>query len=126
MHPLKPPLEKHFKALGYTCKGGSGIFTLRRRTAGNHVVEVNLDVGTWSRHLTGHFHVYMPDFQIRLPMPASAEMHAMQCDIGDATRWEQLCENMAAFTAYLDREVVPEVEKVAGPAPDWFEAPEMR
>jgi hypothetical protein len=126
MHPLKPPLEKHFKALGYACKGGSGIFTLRRRTAGNHVVEVNLDVGTWSRHLSGHFHVYMPDFQVRLPMPASAELSAMQCDIGDAERWEKLVENMAVFTAYLDREVVPEVGRVAGPAPAWFEAPEMR
>jgi hypothetical protein len=125
-HPLKPALEKHFKLLGYTCKGGSGIFTLRRRTADNHVVEVELDVGTWSRSLTGHFHVYMPDFQIRLPMPASAELNARQCDIGDAERWEKLVENMAAFTAHLDREVVPEVEKVAGPAPAWFEAPEMR
>ena len=124
--PLKPALEKHFKPMGYACKGGSGIFTLRRRTAGNHVVEVNLDVGTWSRSLTGHFHIYMPDFQLRLPMPASAEMHARQCDIGDAERWEKLVENMAAFTAYLDREVVPEVEKAAGPAPSWFEAPEMR
>lgn len=125
-HPLKPALEKHFKPMGYACKGGSGIFTLRRRTAGNHVVEVNLDVGTWSRSLTGHFHMYMPDFQFRLPMPASAELRAMQCAIGDEARWEQLVENMAAFTAYLDREVVPEVERVAGPAPAWFEAPEMR
>jgi hypothetical protein len=124
--PLKPALEKHFKPMGYATKGGSGIFTMRRRTAGNHVVEVSLDVGTWSRHLTGHFHVYMPEFQIRLPMPAAAELHAMQCDIGDAERWEKLVENMAAFTRHLDREVVPEVEKVAGPAPAWFEAPEIR
>ena len=125
MSPLKPALEKHFKPLGYVCKGGSGIFTLRRRTAANHIVEVNLDVGTWSRHLSGHFHVYMPDFQIRLPMPAASDLKAMQCDIGDAERWEKLVENMAAFTAHLDREVVPEVEKVAGPAPAWFEAPEI-
>lgn len=124
--PLKPALEKHFKPMGYACKGGSGIFTLRRRTAGNHVVEVSLDVGTWSRSLTGHFHVYMQDFQLRLPMPVSAELNARQCDIGDAERWEKLVENMAAFTAHLDREVVPEMEKVAGPAPSWFEAPEMR
>src|SRR5579863_6530907 len=82
--PLKPALEKHFKPMGFACKGGSGIFTLRRRTASNHVVEVSLDVGTWSRHLTGHFHVYLPDFQLRLPMPASANLSALQCDIGDA------------------------------------------
>lgn len=124
--PLKPALEKHFKPMGYATKGGSGIFTMRRRTAGNHVVEVSLDVGTWSRSLTGHFHVYLPDFAIRLPMPASPELNARQCDIGDAERWEKLVENMAAFTRHLDREVVPEVEKVAGPAPAWFEAPEVR
>jgi hypothetical protein len=126
MSPLKPALEKHFRPMGYATKGGSGIFTMRRRTAGNHVVEVSLDVGTWSRSLNGHFHVYMPDFQFRLPMPASAELNARQCDIGDAERWEKLVENMAAFTAHLDREVIPEVEKVAGPAPEWFEAPEIR
>jgi hypothetical protein len=124
--PLKPALEKHFKPLGYVCKGGSGIFTLRRRTGENHVVEISLDVGTWSRHLAGHFQVYGQDFVVRLPMAASAELRAMQCDIGNAERWEKLVENMAAFTAYLDREVVPEVEKMAGPAPAWFEAPEVR
>lgn len=124
--PLKPALEKHFKPMGYTCKGGSGIFTMRRRTTGNHVVEVALDVGTWSRSLTGHFHVYVPDFAIRLPMPASAELRARQCDIGDAERWEKLAENMAVFTRHLDREIVPEVERVAGPAPAWFEVPEVR
>jgi hypothetical protein len=124
-HPLKPALDKHFKPLGYSCKGGSGIFTLRRRTAENHIVEVNLDVGTWSRSLTGHFHVYMPDFQIRLPMPASAELNARQCDIGDADRWNNIVENLAAFAAQLDREILPEIAKVATPAPAWFEAPEV-
>lgn len=89
-------------------------------------MEVSLDVGTWSRHLTGHFQVYVQDFVVRLPMAASAQLRAMQCDIGNAERWEKLVENMAAFTAYLDRKVVPEVEKLAGPAPVWFEAPEVR
>ncbi len=59
-------------------------------------------------------------------MPASSELSAMQCDIGDAERWEKLVENIAVFTAYLDREVVPEVGRVAEPAPAWFEAPEIR
>ena len=46
-HPLKATLERHFRPLGYSCVGGSGTFTLRRRTAANHLVEVFLDVGTY-------------------------------------------------------------------------------
>jgi hypothetical protein len=49
-NPLKPALERYFKPLGFSCKGGSGTFSLRRRTASNHVVEIDLDVGpgaTW-------------------------------------------------------------------------------
>src|ERR1700722_1184420 len=34
------------RPLGYDCRGESGSFTLRRRTAGNLAVELTLDVGT--------------------------------------------------------------------------------
>jgi len=33
--PRKPALERSFKPMGYSCKGGSGTFTLRRRSAAN-------------------------------------------------------------------------------------------
>ena len=122
-HPLKPALVKHFKPLGYACKGGSGTFTLRRRTPENHVVEVELDVGTWSRRLMAHFRVHVPDFRFTLPMPAAPGLTALQCSIGDAERWEKLVENLAALTTYLDREVVQKISEAAGPAPDWFDEP---
>lgn len=120
-HPLKPTLEKHFRPLGYSCQGGSGTFTLRRRTAEHHVVEVSLDVGTWSRHLIATFCVHVPDFRWRFPMPAAPGMTALQCSIGDAERWEKIVENLAALTLHLDREIVPEISATAGPAPEWFD-----
>jgi len=43
--PKKPMLERVFKPLGYTCRGESGSFTLRRRTAANLTVELQLDGG---------------------------------------------------------------------------------
>jgi hypothetical protein len=43
--PKKPVLERVFKPMGYTCRGGSGSFTLRRRTAANLTVELQLDGG---------------------------------------------------------------------------------
>ena len=58
--PLKPTLVEVFKPRGFDCRGGSGTFTLRRRTGANHVVDVELDVGTWSRSLTFMFHVHGP------------------------------------------------------------------
>ena len=124
MSPLKPALVKHFKPMGYSCKGGSGTFTLRRRTPNNHVVEVDLDVGTWSRNLKALFRVHVPDFQLTLPMPAAPGLKTFQCAIGDAGRWEMIVENLAALTAHLDREVVPEISAAAGPAPEWFDAPD--
>ena len=124
MHPLKPTLVKHFKPLGYSCKGGSGTFSLRKPTPEHHVIEVDLDVGTWSRRLTAFFRLHVPGFQLRLPMPVASGAQVLpQCAIGDAVRWEKIVENLAALTVHLEREVVPEVSKAAGPAPEWFDAP---
>ena len=47
--PLKPTIVEAFGPRGYDCRGGSGMFTLRRRTSTHHIVDVELDVGTWSR-----------------------------------------------------------------------------
>ncbi len=67
--PLKPTLVEAFKPRGYDCRGGSGTFSLRRRTTTNHVVEVELDVGTWSRSLTFMLHVHGPGFIATLMPP---------------------------------------------------------
>jgi hypothetical protein len=122
-HPLKPALEQYFKPLGFSCKGGSGTFTLRRRTVANHVVEVALDVGTWSHMVTAHFHVHVPGYRCTLPMPVAPGLDSGQYPIGDAERWEKIVANLAALGAYLDRQIVPEVDAAAGPAPEWFDAP---
>ncbi len=42
----KPVLERAFEPLGYTCQGDTGTFSLRRRTGGNLVVELALDVAS--------------------------------------------------------------------------------
>jgi len=31
--------------------------------------------------------------------------------------------NLAALASYLDSRIVPEIDAAAGPAPEWFEAP---
>jgi hypothetical protein len=123
-HPLKPTLERYFRPLGYSCKGGVGTFSIRRRTAANHVVEIDLDVGTWSRLVIAHFRVHVPGFCCSLPMPVAAGVDGGQYPIGDAERWEKIVENLAALSVLLDRQIVPEIDAIAGPAPDWFDAPD--
>jgi len=89
----KPVLVRAFKPLGYDCRGGSGTFTLRRRTSGNLTVEINLDVGTWSRSLTGFFKVHG-----LLPLPVSRRAAGGgQYPIGDEHRWQQIVANLAAL-----------------------------
>jgi hypothetical protein len=124
--PKKPALVRAFKPLGYDCRGGSGAFTLRRRTATNITVELELDVGTWSHSLTAMHHVIGLGFSTVLALPVSKRaMDASQYKIGDAAHWQKLVDNLAALVAELDRSFVPEIEAAAGPSPAWF-TPESR
>jgi hypothetical protein len=115
-----------FKPLGYDCRGGSGAFPLRRRTATNITVELELDVGTWSHSWTAMHHVIGLGFSTVLALPVSKRaMDASQYKIGDAAHWQKLVDNLAALVAELDRSFVPEIEAAAGPSPAWF-TPESR
>ena len=119
--PKKPVLVRAFKPMGYDCRGESGTFTLRRRTPGNLTVEINLDVGTWSRSITSGFEVQGLGFTARLPLPVSKRaMGGGQYQIGGAERWQQIVDNLAALVAELDRSFVPAVEAASGPSPEWY------
>jgi hypothetical protein len=119
--PKKPVLVAAFKPMGYDCRGGVGTFTLRRRTPGNLTVELDLDVGTWSRSLTASFRVSGLGFSALLSLPVSKRaMDRNQYKIGDANGWRQIVENLAALVAELDRSFVPAVEAASGPSPEWF------
>jgi hypothetical protein len=120
--PRKPALEQAFKPLGYTCRGGSGTFDLRRRTAGNLTAEVHLDVGTWSHCVLGMYKVYGLGFKATLMLPVARNaVAAAQYYIGDAETWRKVCENLAALVAELDRTFVPALEAAAGPSPEWYD-----
>ena len=119
--PLKPTLVEAFKPRGYDCRGGSGTFTLRRRTATNHIVEVEMDVGTWSRSLTLTFSVCGPGFNATLMPPVTARDDARQYPIGDTANWERIVANIGAIVDELERTFVPEIEAAVGAAPEWFE-----
>ena len=118
--PLKPTLVDAFKPRGYSCRGGSGMFSLRRRTASNHVVDLELDVGTWSRSLTAMFSVRGPGFNATLTMPVTLRGGG-QYPIGDTANWERIVANLAAIADELERTFVTEIEGAVGPAPAWFE-----
>jgi hypothetical protein len=119
--PLKPTLVEAFKPRGYDCRGGSGTFTLRRRTATNHIVDVELDVGTWSRSVTFMFSVRGPGFNATLTPPVTAGDESRQYPIGDTENWRQIVANIAATVDELNRTFVVDIEAAVGPAPAWFE-----
>jgi hypothetical protein len=119
--PLKPALVEAFARRGYDCRGGGGTFTLRRRTTANNVIDVELDVGTWSRSLTFMFHVRGPGFNATLLPPVTARGQALQYPIGDTANWERIVANIGAIVDELERTFVGEIEAAAGAAPEWFE-----
>jgi hypothetical protein len=119
--PLKPTLVEAFSRRGYDCHGGSGTFTIRRRTAANHVIDVELDVGTWSRSVTFMFHLKGPGFKATLLPPVGARADARQYPIGDTANWERIVANIGAIADELERTFVREIEAIVDPAPAWFE-----
>jgi hypothetical protein len=122
--PRKPELARAFTPLGYDCLGGSGTFTLRRRTGGNLGVELYLDVGTWSNEVSAIFSVQgmieSAAFKATLPLPVAPRATSGQYPIGGPERWQQIVENLAVLVAELDRSFVPEVEAASGPSPNWY------
>ena len=40
--------------------------------------------------------------------------------MGGPERFRQIVDNLAALVAELDRTLVPAIEAVSGPAPDWY------
>jgi hypothetical protein len=120
--PRKPALEAAFKPMGYSCRGGSGQFHLTRRTSGNLMVELYLDVGTWSHQVSAIFHVQGAGFKASLGIPVAPRDHPFgQYPIGDAAQWQKIVENLAAMVRELDRSFVPEIEQAAGPSPAWYQ-----
>ena len=132
--PKKPELERAFTPLGYDCKGGTGTFTLKRRTPGHHTVKLDLDVGTWSNSITAFMKVEgMIDgqgFKATLSLPVSRNgprgvVHGVemagQFPIGGPERWKEIVENLAALVGELDRTFVREVEAASGPSPEWYQ-----
>ncbi len=117
--PRKPALEAAFKPMGYSCRGGSGEFHLTRRTPGNLTVELGLDVGTWSHEVSASFMVRGFSFTASLAIPMS--LRDGQYPIGDAAQWQKIVENLAAMVRELDRSFVPEIERVAGSLPTWYQ-----
>jgi hypothetical protein len=117
--PRKPALEAAFRPMGYACRGGSGEFQLTRQTSGNLTVELGLDVGTWSHEVSASFMVRGFTFTASLAIPMS--LRDGQYPIGDAAQWQRIVENLAAMVRELDRSFVPEIERVAGPLPTWYQ-----
>lgn len=117
--PMKPALVAAFGPRGFECRGESGAFFLRRRTPSNHVVELSLDVGTWSHSFTGFLLVHVPGYRATLPLMVGHGVR--QAAIAGADGWLRLVENLCVVVDDLERTFVAEIEAVAGPAPGWFE-----
>jgi hypothetical protein len=120
--PMKPALERVFKPMGYAVRGGTGEFSLRRRTSTNLTLELSMDCGTWRHSLLAIFKVWGLGFKATLTLPLSEKAIAgTQYSIGDAEHWKKVVENMGTLVAELERTFVPEIEAATGPTPEWYQ-----
>jgi hypothetical protein len=120
--PKKPALQEVFERMGYSVRGGNAGFMLRRRTAANLTLELDLDCGTWSHNLMAMFKVYGLGFKAVLTLtPTPKEPAGIQYPIGDAENWRKIAENLGALVAELERTLVPEIEAATGPSPEWYQ-----
>jgi hypothetical protein len=68
------------------------------------------------------FQVLGVGFKGTLAIPVAIRaMDRMQYPIGNAERWQKIVENLAALVKELDRSLVPEIERAAGPTPEWYQ-----
>ncbi|MGR4064474.1 MAG: hypothetical protein ACLQPV_03395 [Vulcanimicrobiaceae bacterium] len=112
--PKKPAILRTFAPLGYAVGYESGTFRLSRQRPNGVTVDVSIDVGTWSRKLTAMMIVRGPAFSAVLSLPVTRDAEDFAAyPLGDAERWQQLVENLAAVVAELDRTFVPDVEAAA-------------
>lgn len=118
--PMKPLLVETFGPLGFECRGGVGTFSLRRRTAANHIVELSLDVGTWSHLFTGFLIVHVPGARLSLQLLVATTTG--QVPIEGAQGWIRIVENLRVVVEDLENSFVAEIEAAAESAPTWFEA----
>ncbi|WFU46070.1 hypothetical protein QA640_45770 (plasmid) [Bradyrhizobium sp. CB82] len=136
--PKKPELVKAFAPMGYDCRGEHGNFMPQRRTPGNLVVQLRVDIGGWGSTVNASIQVIglskgqenSPGFRATLNLPLSPQAargmvrgveFVGQFPIGGPDRWRQIVENLAHLVAALDRSSVPEVEAILGPSPEWFQ-----
>ena len=81
-----------------------------------------MDVGTWSHFALSMFRVLGVGFKASLMLPVTARaVVGSQYPIGDAEQWKKVVENLAALVKELDRTFVPDIERVVGPTPDWYQ-----
>jgi hypothetical protein len=124
--PKRPALERVFKPMGYSVRGGTGgetgSFSMRRRTAANSTLELSLDCGTWMHGVLAIFKIWGLGFKATLTIPPGANVGiGAQYRIGDAEHWREAVENLGVMVAELERTFVPEVEAAAGPSPEWYQ-----
>lgn len=120
--PLKPALVAAFGPRGYDCRGDHGTFTLRRRTPKHHVVDLTVDVGTWSHSVSVIYVAQGPGYRSSLRLPVTKGAHGFgQYPIGNVANWERIVANLAAIVDAVDGSLAAEIEASVEPAPAWFE-----
>lgn len=84
-------------------------------------MELALDVGTWSHLVLAMFRMLGVEFKATLLLPVTERaVVGGQYPIGDAERWAKIAENLAALVRELGRTFVPDIERAAGPSPEWY------
>ena len=119
----KKSLISVFKPLGFNYlsnQSGLGVFCLAKKTKMHNQVFLLFDFAPIGRTLSFSMWIQGPLWKESINLKLYPGIH-VQCDIADQEAMDKAVQNAGVIAKILEETIVPEVEKIYGPAPAWFE-----
>ncbi len=124
--PHKEPLIAAFEPRGFRYRpraSGHGVYKLAKLTARNNRLSLDFDVRSWSHKGSCHLRVEGPTWSHSFGVSFVPGHPGNGYPIRSEHAWQQMVANAAVVVDYLEREVVPTIERARDATPAWWRFP---
>jgi hypothetical protein len=120
--PKKRIIGKHLKKLGYKHYGpggGQGLMCFRKKSAGNNIISIEFDFGSWSKTLHASLRFRGPLTEFFLTLPYSVDGTTLS-GIHSADLFSRAIENLSVVVGAVEQELIAKVEEALPCTPSWY------